>query len=122
MFNVFKGFVLLSISFFVAIISNAQGLGNSPYSRVGIGDLMSYRGNIRNMGMGYAGSSLMSKDYMNVLNPAGLANFKYQTNDSLVKFDVGFTMQYKSFKAGDTHSTSTGANVNNFAITLPISK
>jgi|GEM_PF-1395067 len=122
MFNVFKGFVLLSISFFVAIISNAQGLGNSPYSRVGVGDLMSYRGNIRNMGMGYAGSSLMSKDYMNVLNPAGLGNFKYQTNDSLVKFDVGFTIQYKSFKAGETQSTSSGANINNLAFTVPISK
>lgn len=122
MFNVFKGLVLLSISFFIAIASNAQGLGNSPYSRVGIGDLMSYRGNIRNMGMGYAGSSLMSKDYMNVLNPAGLANFKYQTNDSLVKFDVGYTMQYKWFKAGETSSTSSGANINNISITLPISK
>lgn len=122
MFNVFKGFVLLSISFFVAIVSNAQGLGNSPYSRVGVGDLMSYRGNIRNMGMGYAGSSLMSKDYMNVLNPAGLGNFKYQTNDSLVKFDVGFTIQYKSFKAGETQSTSSGANINNLAFTVPISK
>lgn len=122
MFNVFKGFVLLSISFFITIASNAQGLGNSPYSRVGIGDLMSYRGNIRNMGMGYAGSSLMSKDYMNVLNPAGLGNFRYQNNDSLVKFDVGFTMQYKSFKAGETNSTSSGANVNNLAFTFPVSK
>lgn len=134
MFNVFKGFVLLSILFFIAVTSNAQGLGNSPYSRVGIGDLMNYRGTIRNMGMGYAGSSLMSKDYMNLLNPAGLANFRNpktdslvkiygkQYVDSLVKFDVGFTIQYKSFKAGETHSTSSGANVNNLAFTFPVSK
>ena len=122
MFNVFKGFVLLSTSFFIAIASNAQGLGNSPYSRVGIGDVMAYKGNIRNMGMGYAGSSLSSKDYMNVLNPAGLANFKHQNNDSLVKFDVGFTIQYKSFKAGEIHTTSSGANINNLAFTFPVSK
>ncbi|WP_018343498.1 hypothetical protein [Cytophaga aurantiaca] len=122
MFNDFKGFVLLSISFFIAIVSNAQGLGNSPYSRIGIGDGMSYKGNIRNMGMGYAGSSLSSKDYMNVLNPAGLANFKHQYNDSLVKFDVGFTIQYKSFKFDDTKASSSGANINNIAFTVPISK
>lgn len=134
MFNDFKGFVLLSISFFIALVSNAQGLGNSPYSRVGIGDLMSYRGNVRNMGMGFAGSSLSSKDYINVLNPAGLANFRdpvvdslvkkfgKQYVDSLVKFDVGLTMQYKSFKAGDNHSTSSGANINNIAFTFPVSK
>jgi hypothetical protein len=122
MFNDFKGFVLLSISFFVAIVSNAQGLGNSPYSRVGLGDIMGYKGNIRNMGMGYAGSSLNSKDYMNVLNPAGLANFKHQNYDSLVKFDVGFTIQYKTFKTGDARSTSQGANINNLAFTFPVSK
>lgn len=122
MFNDFKGFVLLSISFFVAIVSSAQGLGNSPYSRVGIGDLMTYKGNIRNMGMGYAGSSLSSKDYMNVLNPAGLANFKGQINDSLVKFDVGFTIQHQSFKTGETHTTTSGANINNIAFTFPVSK
>jgi hypothetical protein len=122
MFNDFKGFVLLSISFFIALISNAQGLGNSPYSRVGLGDMMGYRGNIRNMGMGYAGSSLTSKDYMNVLNPAGLANFKNQNQDSLVKFDVGFTIQYKSFQAGETRATSSGANINNIAFTFPVSK
>lgn len=120
--NVLRGFVLLSISFFVAIVSNAQGLGNSPYSRVGIGDIMGYKGNIRNMGMGYAGSSLSSKDYMNVLNPAGLANFKNQINDSLVKFDVGFTIQYKSFKAGDVNATSKGANINNISFTFPVTK
>lgn len=122
MFNYFKGFVLLSISFFIAVVSNAQGLGNSPYSRVGIGDVMQYKGTIRNMGMGYAGSSLSSKEYINVLNPAGLANFKNQNNDSLVKFDVGFTIQYKEFKSLEARTSSSGANINNLAFTLPISK
>jgi hypothetical protein len=122
MFNEFKGLALLVILFFVRLLSMAQGLGNSPYSSVGIGDMMHYRGNVRNMGMGYAGSSLSSKDYMNVLNPAGLANFKYQYNDSLVKFDVGYTIQYKTFKTPSGQATSSGANINNLAFTFPITK
>lgn len=122
MFTEFKGFVLLVISFFVVVVSMGQGLGNSPYSRVGIGDLMQYKGNIRNMGMGFAGSSLSSKEYMNVLNPAGLANFKNGYTDSLVKFEVGFTIQYKKFKTNNTQSFSKGANINNLAFTFPISK
>ncbi len=122
MFNEFKGFALLVLLFFTTLVSMAQGLGNSPYSRVGIGDLMQYRGNIRNMGMGYTGSSLSSKEYMNVLNPAGLGNFRREYTDSLVKFDVGFTIQYKTFKTGNSQSTSTGANINNLAFTFPVTK
>jgi hypothetical protein len=122
MFNDFKGFILLNILFFIAITSYSQGLGNSPYSRTGIGDLMYYKGTVRNMGMGYAGSSLMSKEYINYLNPAGIANFKGKYEDSLVKFDIGFTIQYKNFKFQDEHARSSGANVNNFALIFPASK
>jgi hypothetical protein len=122
MFNVYKRLALLAISFFISILSFAQGLGNSPYSRVGLGDIMNQRGTIRNMGMGYAGSSLTSKEYINFLNPAGLANFKGKYSDSLVKFDVGFTIQYKTVTGGGISSNSNGANINHLAFTFPVSK
>lgn len=122
MFNDFKRPGLLAISFFISILSFGQGLGNSPYSRIGIGDIMNQRGSIRNMGMGYAGSALMSKDYVNFLNPAGLANFRSDRQDSLVKFDVGFTMQYKTVSGGGISSNSTGANINHLAFVFPVSK
>ena len=122
MFTEFKRLVLIIILFFVATFSYSQGLGNSPYSRIGLGDGMNYQGTIRNMGMGYAGSSLMSREYMNLLNPAGLANFRYRRNDSLVKIDVGFTIQFKTLKNDQIRSTSNGANINHIAFTFPVSK
>jgi len=122
MLNDFKRLVLLSISFLLTIFSYAQGLGNSPYSSIGIGDMMNYRGSIRNMGMGYAGSTLGSKDYINFLNPAALPNFKYKYVDSLVKFDVGFSVQYKTFTTGSSSSNSLGANINHIAFSFPVSR
>jgi hypothetical protein len=122
MFTEFKRLVLILISFFIVAFSYAQGLGNSPYSRIGIGDIMNNRGTMRNMGMGSAGSTLMSKEYINLLNPAGIANFKYKYKDSLVKFDVGFTVQFNTLKNDVAKSSSNGANINHIAFVFPISK
>lgn len=122
MFTEFKRLVLIIISFFIVAFSYAQGLGNSPYSRIGIGDLMNNRGSMRNTGMGSVGSTFMSKEYMNLLNPAGLANFKYKHLDSLVKFDVGYTIQFNTLKNDVSSSSSNGANINHIAFSFPISK
>jgi len=122
MFTEFKRLVLIIILFFIVAFSYSQGLGNSPYSRIGIGDIMNNRGSIRNTGMGSVGSTLMSKEYMNLLNPAGLANFKYKHRDSLVKFDVGFTVQFNTLKNDVNSSSSNGANINHIAFSFPVSK
>ena len=114
--------ILISISFLLPIISYSQGLGNSPYSSIGIGDVMNYTGGIRNIGMGNAGSAFLSKDYMNQLNPAGLANLRYHRNDSLVKLDVGYTLQYKFLTNGQASSESWGANIKYLAFSFPVSK
>ncbi|WP_460957686.1 OmpP1/FadL family transporter [Spirosoma litoris] len=50
----------------------AQGLGNSPYSSLGIGEMYS-PGNATNMGMGGVGISNASGFYLNLQNPALLA-------------------------------------------------
>ena len=47
----------------------AQGLGNSPYSALGIGELYS-PANVTNMGMGGIGISNASAFYLNLQNPA----------------------------------------------------
>ncbi|MBC7451721.1 MAG: hypothetical protein H7259_09560 [Cytophagales bacterium] len=133
MFKYIGRLVLISISFLLSITTYSQGLGNSPYSRLGIGDVENYKGTVRNMGMGYAGSAVTNKYYMNILNPAGLANFKNRKKntslhlknrfvDSLVKIDVGYTVQYKTFKIGDKNSSSWGANINYLAFMFPVSK
>lgn len=50
----------------------AQGLGNSPYSALGIGELYG-QANVTNLGMGGIGISNASAFYLNLQNPALLA-------------------------------------------------
>ena len=50
----------------------AQGLGNSPYSSLGVGELYS-PANVTNMGMGGVGISNANAFYLNLQNPALLA-------------------------------------------------
>ena len=50
--------------------SQAQDLGNSPYSRIGLGELNSTPGNIRNFGMGNIGVSTPNGANAQVQNPA----------------------------------------------------
>jgi len=122
MFERISRVILISIPFLLSIISYSQGLGNSPYSSIGIGDVMNYTGNVRNMGMGNAGSAFFSKEYVNILNPAGIANLKYHRNDSLTKYEVGMTLQYKFLTNGQATSDSWGANVKYLAYSFPVSK
>jgi hypothetical protein len=111
---------------FIFLISSqnifAQGLGNSPYSRLGIGDMNFNKGTVRNVGMGSAGFASQNVNYINLYNPAALANFKGRRMDSIVKFDVGFTMQYKSISDSKSSTSGFGLNVNYIAFQFPISK
>ncbi len=68
----------------------AQGLGNSPYSALGIGELYG-QGNVTNMGMGDIGVSNASSFYLNLQNPALLARRKRFT-----VFEVGLIGQSKN--------------------------
>ena len=67
----------------------AQGLGNSPYSALGIGELYS-PGNVTNMGMGDVGISNASPFYLNLQNPALLAR-----RTRFTVFEVGLMGQSK---------------------------
>ena len=47
-----------------------QGLGNSPYSRIGIGDANPNTGGVRQRGMGGVGLAAPNSAQINELNPA----------------------------------------------------
>lgn len=67
----------------------AQGLGNSPYSALGVGELYS-PANVTNMGMGEVGISNASPFYLNLQNPALLAR-----RTRFTVFEVGLLGQTK---------------------------
>ena len=95
----------------------AQGLGNSPYSALGIGELYS-EGNVTNMGMGGIGISNASPFYLNLQNPALLAR-----RTRFTVFEVGLMGQSKSLSQNLNGSTQTqrdfGGNLGYLALAFP---
>lgn len=112
----------LSILFFPLATPavRAQGLGNSPYSALGIGEPYS-QANITNLGMGSVGISNANAFHLNLQNPALLARRARYT-----VFEVGIIGQYKpqvsQYQAGAAQSQRDfGANLNYIALAFPAS-
>lgn len=82
----------------------AQGLGNSPYSSLGMGEFYgdSYSDNT---GMGQAGVSTGNGFQINNLNPALWVRNRFTT------LDVGLIGQYKDIVSGSRHQRNAGGNL-----------
>lgn len=99
-----------------------QGLGNSPYSRLGLGDYNLNTGGIRQQGMGGVGLAAPNAVQINDLNPA----LVYYTNRTT--YEAAFTGQLKRLqqtKLSDrsTVSQRTGSgNLGYLALGIPISR
>lgn len=98
----------------------AQGLGNSPYSALGLGESYN-QANAANFGMGSVGISNSSPFYLNLQNPALLAR-----RGRFTAFEVGLIGQYKpqisQIRTGATQSQRDfGANLNYVALAFPAS-
>lgn len=95
----------------------AQGLGNAPYSSLGLGDQYG-SANIANLGMGGIGISNSSNFYLNSQNPALLAR-----RQRFTIFEVGLLGQTKSltqFVNGSQQSQRVvGGNLNYVALAFP---
>ncbi|WP_420149137.1 hypothetical protein [Spirosoma sp.] len=95
----------------------AQGLGNSPYSALGIGELYS-PGNVTNIGMGGVGISNASSFYLNLQNPALLAR-----RTRFTVFEVGLIGETKSISQYISNSLqsqrSTAGNLGYLALAFP---
>jgi long-subunit fatty acid transport protein len=122
-------FIFLYITLFISFLSTnvfAQGTGNSPYSRIGIGDLIYNNGFSYNHGLSGVGSAYRNAAFINLQNPAllpGLQSSKDDSNaTSTVKIDVGLTGQYRVIANAATSEDFFGANLSHIALSFPVSK
>ncbi|NBB19131.1 hypothetical protein GVN20_07175 [Runella sp. CRIBMP] len=92
---------------------HAQGLGNAPYSAIGIGELLS-RGYSPSNAMGDVGVSASNPLYINSLNPALLVRNRY------TMFDVGVIGQYKSLQDSQQNQRDFGGNIGYLALSFPV--
>ena len=109
-------FFLLVYGLF-GVNAGAQDLTSSPYSRFGIGDLLS-----RNYGQGEAmgglGIGLSSKYNLNLANPAGIGMM-----DSLqFIFEVGGINKLTRFSTVDLHKTTNNLSFSYLGMGFPITK
>jgi hypothetical protein len=92
---------------------NAQGLGNSPYSSLGMGEL--YNDSFSaNTGTGQAGVSSSNGLQINNLNPALWVRNKYTT------LDFGVIGQYKDMTSGVKNQRTAGGNLAYVALAFPV--
>lgn len=96
--------------------ARGQGLGNSPYSRIGLGDNVGNLGGVRQLGMGGVGQAAPNTGNVNELNPALL----YYTPRTT--FEVGVNGQYKSVRNASESYRTGSATLAYLALAVPINK
>lgn len=106
--------IALSLGWSCSVLKvNAQGLGNSPYTSVGIGELYndSYT---TNSGMGQSGVSMSNGYQINNLNPALWVKNKFTT------LDFGVIGQVKSISRQQNEQVNAGGNLAYIALSFPV--
>ncbi|RAU84225.1 OmpP1/FadL family transporter [Pontibacter arcticus] len=111
-FRALIGFALLCLTHEAA----AQNIGNSPYSRYGLGEINDNTGSIRNAGMAGAGISAGNSYQANTANPALLYY------NSITLFDIGIRGQVKTIKNANQSQRDGDANLANVTLVVPVSK
>ena len=107
---------LLGICLLVAPVAFGQGLGNAPYSRIGLGEPTFGAGLTRNQAMGGTGVAVANNAFVNEINPA----LVFYTGS--VTFDVGVVGQLKKLESITQAQRDGDVALSNFALALPISK
>ncbi|PWJ57112.1 hypothetical protein CLV98_10832 [Dyadobacter jejuensis] len=93
--------------------AHAQGLGNSPYTSLGIGELYGDSFS-ENTGMGQAGVSSGNGFQINNINPALWVRNKFTT------LDFGVIGQYKQVDSGTKSQQNAGGNLGYVALSFPV--
>ena len=91
----------------------AQGLGNSPYSSLGVGEFYG-EGYSDNTGMGQSGVSTGSGFQINNLNPALWVRNRFTT------LDIGLIGQYKDITSGTRKQQNAGGNLAYLSLSFPV--
>ena len=108
------GMILAGVAAMAANGAQAQGLGNSPYSRIGLGEFNANTGGVRQMSMGGTGLAAPNSVNVNELNPALI----YYT--SRTTFEAGYIGQYKTVKNATASSRSGSGTLGYFALSVPL--
>lgn len=93
-----------------------QGLGNSPYSRLGLGDASLNAGGVRQLGMGGIGVAAPNSVNVNEINPALL----YYT--ARTTFEGGYSGQFKTLRNNVSSQRTGSANLSYLALALPLNR
>jgi hypothetical protein len=96
--------------------ATAQNLGNAPYSRLGIGEVSTHNGSIRNFSMGGTGVASPNSYQINELNPALL----YYNNN--VIFEMSIASQLKTLKEDSRSQRDGNTSLNTLSLSVPVSK
>ncbi|MGA0558360.1 hypothetical protein ACO2Q8_16995 [Larkinella sp. VNQ87] len=94
----------------------AQGIGNSPYSSLGVGEIYG-NNNITNLGMGGMGTAYANSFFLNSVNPALLVRNRFTI------FEVGLLGQTKRISDNrGQNQQDFGANLSYLNLAFPITK
>ncbi|WP_225309633.1 hypothetical protein [Larkinella humicola] len=98
------------------LTAQAQGLGNSPYSSLGIGEIYG-NSNVTNLGMGGMGTAYANSFFLNSVNPALLVRNRYTL------FEVGLLGQSKGLSdSRGQKQQDFGANLSYLTFTFPVTR
>lgn len=112
-----RTFQLLLLILIVQNTAYSQGRISSPYSRFGIGDIMTTAG-VNQRAMGGIGYGISSPFFVNNLNPATYISF-----DTLsFVFDVGADARQASLQTLNTTETASAASLSYLKFGFPITK
>jgi hypothetical protein len=112
-----SGALLTAAATLLAGSAAGQGLGNSPYSRIGLGDAYGNYGGVRQLGMGGTGLAAPNTGNVNDLNPALLVYTPRTT------WEAAFTAQAKTVRNATTTADRSGTGTLGYlALAVPFSK
>src|SRR5688572_22596255 len=107
---------LVSAGLLATNAASAQNFGNSPYSRLGIGEMSNSSGSIRSFSMGHTGAASPNSNQLNLQNPALL----YYNNTVIFELSVG--SQLKTLKETNSSQRDGSTTLNAISLGFPITK
>jgi hypothetical protein len=111
-----SGALLTAAATLLAGSALGQGLGNSPYSRYGLGDANGNYGGVRQLGMGGTGLAAPNTGNVNELNPALLVYTPRTT------WEAAFTAQAKTIRNTTASNRSGTGTLGYLALAVPLNK
>jgi hypothetical protein len=115
MYKPFRALFLFSL-IVIGVQVQAQQLSNSPYSRYGVGDMVSGTTSVRSSGMGYVGVGTANGQLINDQNPALLFY------NNLVTFEAAVATELKNISDRQNSQIDGTGSLGHLTIAIPLSR